>query len=409
MNEIYFNLVLPSGPKPAAGWPVAIFGHGSTDAKDSDYSQVNVAAVMASHGIATITINAVGHGLGPLGTLTVMRGPADGDPVTFPSGGRGIDQNQDHSIDANEGLATAPPRTILLTTDGIRQTAADLMQLVRVIEVGVDVDGDGVPDLDPSHIYYFGHSLGGFYGSALLAVDPSLRAGVLNADGGPSIENRRLSSNRSMLGAMLRARVPSLINKPAIVALDGLGVGGSFNENLPLRNGIPLIVRLQDGTSQTIQSPVTNTVEGAMAIQDFLDNSVWVQQSGSPVASARHLRKNPLPGVPAKSVIFQFAKGDETVPNPNTTAILRAGDLADRATCYRHDLAFADNRNLPRDPHTFLHGVQDPNSKAIALGAQEQIATFFASDGMNVIQPEPAKYFEVPIQGPLPEDLNYIP
>jgi hypothetical protein len=68
------------------------------------------------------------------------------------------------TIDANEGLATAPPRTILLTTDGIRQTAADLMQLVRVIEVGVDVDGDGVPDLDPSRIYYFGHSLGGFYG-----------------------------------------------------------------------------------------------------------------------------------------------------------------------------------------------------------------------------------------------------
>jgi hypothetical protein len=150
MNEIYFNLVLPSGPKPAEGWPVAIFGHGSTDAKDSDYSLVNVAAVMASHGIATITINAVGHGFGPLGTLTVMRRPADGGPVTFPSGGRGIDQNNDHRIDANEGLATAPPRTILLRTDGIRQTAADLMQLIRVIEVGVLVDGDGVPDLDPN-------------------------------------------------------------------------------------------------------------------------------------------------------------------------------------------------------------------------------------------------------------------
>src|SRR5262249_52320082 len=155
-------------------------------------------------------------------------------------------------------------------------------------------------------------------------------------------------TNRATLGAMLRARVPTLTNKPAIVALDGLGVGGSFNENLPLRTGIPLIVRLQDGSSQTIQSPVTNTVEGALAIQHFLDNSVWPQQSGSPVAPAPPLRKTPLPGVPAKSIIFQFAKGDQTVPNPNTTAILRAGELADRATHYRHDLAFADNRNLPR-------------------------------------------------------------
>jgi hypothetical protein len=37
----------------------------------------------------------------------------------------------------------------------------DLLQLVRVIEVGMDVDGDTVPDLDPSRIYYFGQSLGG--------------------------------------------------------------------------------------------------------------------------------------------------------------------------------------------------------------------------------------------------------
>jgi hypothetical protein len=28
VNDVYFNLYLPSGPKPAGGWPVAIFGHG---------------------------------------------------------------------------------------------------------------------------------------------------------------------------------------------------------------------------------------------------------------------------------------------------------------------------------------------------------------------------------------------
>ncbi len=53
--------------------------------------------------------------------------------------------------------------------------------------------------------------------------------------------------------------------------------------------------------------------------------------------------------------------------------------------------------------------VTDSNYQAIARGAQEQIATFFASDGRDVIHPEPAKYFETPIQGPLPEGLNYIP
>src|SRR6185312_13506405 len=41
-------------------------------------------------------------------------------------------------------------------------------------------------------------------------------------------------------------------------------------------------------------------------------------------------------------------------------------------------------------------------------GAQEQIATFFASDGRVVIQPGPARFFETPIHGPLPENLNFI-
>ena len=48
---------------------------------------------------------------------------------------------------------------------------------------------------------------------------------------------------------------------------------------------------------------------------------VWNQQ-----------RSTVLPLMPAKSVIVQFAKGDQTVPNPTATAILQAGDLADRAT-----------------------------------------------------------------------------
>ena len=45
----------------------------------------------------------------------------------------------------------------------------------------------------------------------------------------------------------------------------------------------------------------------------------------------------------------------------------------------------------------------------IALGAQSQIAMFFTSDGETIVHPEPARFFEVPIQGPLPEDVNYIP
>ena len=155
-----------------------------------------------------------------------------------------------------------------------------------------------------------------------LAVEPGVRAAVLNVPSGSRIEAGRLrvtslGFRRADVGASLAARTPSLINSPGITAIDGVAVAGPhFNENMPLRDGIPLMVRLADGTTQVIESPVINTVAGAMAIQEVFERTEWVSQTGNPVAYAPHLRKDPLAGVPAQPVIFQFAKGDQTVPNP---------------------------------------------------------------------------------------------
>jgi len=379
-NDLVFTLFLPAGARPAQGWPVALFGHGFGDTMNN--SPYVVGASMAAQGIATVAINVVGHGGGAAGTLTVARG---GDlPVTLPAGGRGIDQNGDGLIDATEGSSAAPPRGIIGSRDGLRQTVIDLMQLVREIEVGMDADGDGQADLDASRIYYFGQSFGGIYGTQFLAVEPDVAAGVPNVAGGSIVEITRLSpAFRPLLTAALAARVPPLLNLP-----------GGFNENLPFRD----------------QPPVVNTVAGAMPIQELIDRTEWVSQAGNPVAYAPHLRADPLRGVPAKSVIFQFAKGDQTVPNPTTSAILRASGLADRATYFRNDLAFAANPAVPKNPHTFLTRINVPAVAAVAFGAQRQIATFFASDGTAIIDPDGAgPLFEVPIAGPLPEELSYIP
>src|SRR5439155_11877304 len=137
-----------------------------------------------------------------------------------------------------------------------------------------------------------------------------------------------LSPNfRPLVGFALAFREPPLINV-------GGPSGLEFNENMPLRN----------------QPPVINTVPGAIEIQDLFENVEWVSQSGNPVAYTPHLRKDPLAGVPVKPVIIQFASTDQTVPNPTTTAMLRAGDLADRATFFRNDLAFAANPSFPKNP-----------------------------------------------------------
>src|SRR5262249_38865530 len=222
---------------------------------------------------------------------------------------------------------------------------------------------------------YAGLSLGAMFGTMLLAVEPHVQTGTFTVPGGTFADIFRLSpATRPFLGLFFAARVPSLANIGSI----------GFNENLPLRN----------------QPPVINTVPGAMALQQYFDTAEWVQQAGTPLAYAPHLRQQPLAGVSAKSVLIQFARGDQTNPNPTTTAVLRAGDLADRATFYRHALAFADparnptGTEVPKDPHLFLFFSALPSSFAffpavadVGQGAQQQIAEFLASEGTSISDP----------------------
>ncbi len=383
-NEITFQLFTPSGPKPAGGWPVAIFGHGFTDSMYG--APWVVASVFASRGIATMSINVVGHGGGSQGNLNVIR--AAGAPVTINAGGRGIDQDGNGAIDSTEGVNAAAPRAVIGSRDGLRQTVVDLMQLVRQVQVGMDIDGDGSADLNPQRIYYTGQSFGGIYGTIVLGIERDIKAGVPNVPGGSIAEIARLSpAFRPLTGISLATRVPSLIN---VAHPSGI----AFDENIPLRN----------------QPPVINTVPGAMAIAEVLDRNEWVQQAGNPAAYAAFIRKTPLAGNTAKPVIVQFAKGDATVPNPTSTAIIRAGGLADRTTLYRNDLAYAAIPGIPKNPHTFLTNIAVPAAAPFAVGAQSQIADFFASNGVTVSDPDGAgPIFEVPINPPLPETLSYIP
>jgi hypothetical protein len=373
-NNVQFSLFLPAGAEPAGGWPIAIFGHGFGDWKNG--APPVLAGALARPGIATIAINVVGHGGGALGMYTVNR---VGLPsVTLPLGGRGIDQDGNTTIDSTEGVSAAPPYTLIGTRDGLRQTTIDLMQLVKVLRRGVDVDGDGADDLSRKRIYYAGQSFGGIYGTQFLGLERRIRAGVLNVPGGPIIEIARLSPNfRILVGLSLLTRTPPLYN-----AVPNAGLT-NFHENIPLR-GQPAVTATPDET----------------AIQLLIDRNEWAQQSANPAAYAPYVRK---------PVIYQFARGDQTVPNPTTSAILRACACADRATLYRHDRAYAINPALPKNPHTFLTNVALPAAAPFAFAAQQQLTTFLASDGASTVDPDgPLPIFETPTSM-VPEDLAYIP
>src|SRR2546427_406631 len=373
-STVEFTLFLPAGATPAGGWPTAIFGHGFGDSKDG--APWVVASSLAHAGIATIAINVVGHGGGAPGAYTVMSN--SGATVTLPSGGRGIDQDGNGTIESTEGVSAVGTQSLIGNRDGLRQTTIDLMQLVRVLEGGVDVDGDGSADLSTSRIYYAGQSFGGIYGLQLLGLEPDIRAGVPNVPGGPIIEIARLSpSFRPLVGISLITRTPSLYNTVPNSTLT------SFVENIPLRN-LP---------------PLEDIVPGASAVQALIDDTAWAQQAANPAAYAPFI---------TRPVIIQFARGDKTVPNPTTTALLRAGHLAARATLFRNDLAYAANPAVSKNPHTFLTNVVGAGAP-YAIAAQHQIATFFASDGAATIDPDgPGPFFETPTSL-LPEDLAFIP
>ena len=185
-----------------------------------------------------------------------------------------------------------------------------------------------------------------------------------------------------------------MINENGLTSIDGVTVAGPhFNENLPLRN----------------QPPVTTAVPGARAIQQVIDRVTWVEQSASSVAIAPFLRRSPPRGRVARPFILQFARADRASTTPSSMEMVRSGDLADRTYLYRHDRNSGDP-GIVNYPHLYLLTVQlPPDFARVAFGAQHQIATFFATDGKTVIDPEPRELWESPIALPLPDDLMFMP
>ena len=355
-SRLPFVLVLPAGTPPRDGWPVAVFGHGFTGLVSDVF---RASAANAGRGIATVATDVVGHGSGPRSVWTVT---TNGVATTVPAYARGVDLDGNGAIGAFEGLGTPPGRFAAVNfRDGLRQTTADLMTLVRALGRGVDVDRDGRSDIRPTGVTYFGQSLGGIYGTMLGGTDPRLRVLALSVAGGPISEVARLSPElRPLITQGLAQNRPSLLN----------GGVANFTESMPLLG----------------DRPVTDPARGALAIQEFLADGTWVNRPGSPETFA--------PLLAEKRVLLQHAVGDRTVPNPTSFTLLHAGVLFGRDSLYRNDLT--PQRDL--NPHAFLF---DPRFEAGALPGQRQITEFLASGGRTILDPDSGgAVWEVPIRDP---------
>lgn len=171
--------------KPEAGWPVVIFQHGIT----GDRSQMlALADTMASIGFAVIAIDMPLHGI----TDTASPLYVDNTPFapianerTFnldlqdnETGAPGPDGNIDSS-----GAWFINLQSLLTSRDNLRQAQIDLSTLALNVP-SMDIDGDGVADLDGSNINFVGLSLGAIVGTPFLSVEPTVGNGVLSVPGG---------------------------------------------------------------------------------------------------------------------------------------------------------------------------------------------------------------------------------
>jgi len=387
-QRVGFTLIVPAGVQPAGGWPVAIFGPGFTRSK---YDLFLAADLNAAKGIATIATDPAGHAYGPASVVVVHQGAVT---TTFSGYGQGSDLDGDGDITASEGVGPTEHKTLDSSgnvigetpsryataglRDGLIQTTVNLMAMVRMIEQGVDLFGDGSVTLQPRVLGYYGQSFGAIYGTMFMATDTHVTVGVLNVGGGPIVEIARLSGFRNLLADTLRVNRPTLLN-------GGPGLNG-FTESMPLR----------------LDPAVTNPYPGATTIQKYFDHGSWQGRAGDPVPFAPLLRLRPPAGAPTKHVIFQTAFGDHTVPNPTAGEMYRAGHLLDLVSYYRND----KTPTAGSDPHGFL---LDPRLFGRDQG-QAQVLAFISSGGATVIDPDgPGPIWEVPVANTSNLDCTHYP
>lgn len=250
-----FVLTLPKGPKPAGGWRVVIGAHG---AGGRNTPKLNVdpgyglewAQPLAARGLGCIGIDAVSHGV--RGVVT--------------------------QFFAVEDLAAI--------RDRFREMTFDLLQLEAAV-AGLDVDGDGAPDL-LGEVGYFGSSLGGIMGAGFVPYANHVRAAVLNVPGA-GLSNVLVSKNiGGLIGLLIVAQTDLLFDSPAYHASFPLfrSVGQAFFETGDPINMVQLVpagraVLLQEGKNDELvpnattedlakalgASPATGALHGAAPLR----------------------------------------------------------------------------------------------------------------------------------------------
>ncbi len=326
--------------RPAAGWPVVIFGHGITRNR---CDALAISATMASVGFAVIAMDHPLHGANPdvasdaCGAFYIGNTPFgavarertfDVDLINNATGAPGPDGLRDPSGAHFINLAS-----LLTSRDNLRQAQADLSVLTLSIP-GIDLNGNGIGDLDGSRIFFVGQSLGAIIGTVFMTVEPNVSTGVLNVPGGG-------------LAKML---------------------DGSPTFGPRIRAGLAAAAGLQPGTP---------------AYEQFMLVAQTVLDSADPINYARSF-------VLTNRVLLQEVIGDQVVPNTVAGAPLSGTEPLIRIMGLTKIIATTQNPNGIRGFVRFIEGdhgslLSPAASLAATIEMQGQMASMIASGGTTVV------------------------
>ena len=394
VDQAPFVLYLPATPPPAAGYPIAIFGHGFTRSKSDSLALANA---LASAGRASIAIDQLFHGdrasctgsraatmqptddascanpftqqcnEDPLVGRCVARssatraacGASPGDPsgdLACAAQGQGRCVASDHACEGGDFLRDASGRPVIsgwnllslenffATRDNLRQQVIDLAQLERVI-VGqgpgslASLVGAG---FDPTAMGYVGQSLGAIEGSLFGAVSLRTSRVALSAPGG------------SLVGLVTTAPAFAAQKAALLAQLGALGL-----------------------------HPGTPSFDRTLGIAQ------WILDPADPVNVGARLAHTS-----GHAAFVQFIEGDQVIPTASTLAFVASANrgmtlsppsygCASPLFCYQFTQAgdgFDETSATPATRDGFL--LQPPTGGAglaITAKAQFQVATFLAT------------------------------
>jgi hypothetical protein len=356
-NEAACLVAMPTGAPPAGGWPAVIFAHGLGGSR---FHSLRVSQTFLDKGHAVISCDAVGHGYGPR-SRTVLVDSFSSVDVATP--GRGVDTDHDGTIGRSEGFApsgTAAERLRTGYSAAIMQSASDQLLLIAALARGLDVDHDGSLDLSPGVAGVFAESAGGFYTTVARGAAGRYPPVVLAVTGSSPIDFQRTSyaERPAMLQALASRR-------PAIAV-----------PNQDLDRGTPVV-----------RAPrITVISRGDSDVAEVLSRLGWLQRAASPDLWATAA---PTP------VLMQIARGDPSLDNRLSAQLAIAGGWAKAVSIWRFDLVSGRKprsrvpANVLAQIHTRTGGALIDAHHLIDLAdAQDQAATFLASSGQEVRDPD---------------------